>query len=287
MPYPFNNDESHKNWQNVVIEFCVYEKMATHRKPLKVLLELRLFARSISDSSSILVPFSLKYNVYTFISNIYIDGIYPISLGQNGRFSMQMTSSWWMQHLQCILFLFICREADWNSKSFPIPKLCILDQFRKKPILLYSICHGRNCDLVQLAIVKTYTPHLAFVLLQITSLHLYWWTLQSYESIPPSVGPTLPHSLPASCNYSLCQLLLYSESQAYSLTDWVTHTDPPNYSLTHTLTDLITNSRHWGIHTGDFPRRSSVIASVTRPWYQLVLLLYQRVCNIQKEVSIC
>ena len=133
MPYPFNNDESHKNWQNVVIEFCVYEKMATHRKPLKVLLELRLFARSISDSSSILVPSSLKYNVYTFISNIYIDGIYPIALGQNGRFSMQMTSSWWMQHLQCILFLFICREADWNSKSFPIPKLCILDQFRKYP----------------------------------------------------------------------------------------------------------------------------------------------------------
>ena len=286
MPYPFNNDGSHKNWQNVVIEFCVYEEMATHRKSLKVLFELRRFPRSISDTSSILVPSSLKYNVYTCIPTTYVDGI-PKALGQNGRFSMQMTSPWWMQHLQCILFIFTCREADWNSKSFPIPKLCILDQFRKKTILLYSICNGRNCDLVQLAIVKTYTPHLAFVLLQITSLHLYWWTLQSYESIPPSVGPTLPHSLPASCNYSLCQLLLYCESQTYSLTDWVTHTHPPNYSLTQTLTDLITNSRQLGIHTGDLSRRSSVIASVPRPWYQLVLLLYQRVCNVQKEVSIC
>ena len=60
-----------------------------------------------------------------------------------------------------------------------------------------------------LATVNKYTPHLAFVLLQITTLHLYWLNLQSYESVRPSVRPTLPHSLPASCSYLLCQLLLY------------------------------------------------------------------------------
>ena len=261
--------------------------MATHRKSLKVLLELRLFPRSISDTSSILVPSSLKYNVYTCIPNIYVDGIYPIALGQNGRFSMQMTSPWWMQHLQCILFLFICREADWNSKSFPIPKLCILDLFRKKPIILYSCMSWQKLWPGTIGNREKNTHHIWL---------LYCYRSQAcicigglYNPMSPSLRPSAhpPHSLPASCNYSLCQLLLYSESQTYSLTDWVTHTHPPNYSLTHTLTDLITNSRHWGIHTGDLPRRSSVIASVTRPWYQLVLLLNQTVCNIQKEVSIC
>ena len=117
----------------------------------------------------------------------------------------------------------------------------------------------------------------AFVLVDFTILWVH----------PPSVGPTLPHSLPASCNHSLCQLLLYLESQTYSLTDWVTHTHPQNDSLTHTLTDPITNSLQWGIHTWELPRWSSVIASVTRPWDQPVLFLYQRGCNVQKEVSIC
>ena len=46
-----------------------------------------------------------------------------------------------------------------------------------------------------LATVTKYTPHLAFVLLQITTLHLYWLNLQSYECVRPSVRPSVPPSL--------------------------------------------------------------------------------------------
>ena len=124
MPYPFNNDESHKNWQNVVIEFCVYEKMATHRKPLN--------------------------------QCCWSSGSLHANDNDGSTFTMY----------------FISIYMYWNSKSFPIPKMYIRS-IQNKNILLYSICHG-NCDLVQLAIVKTYT-NLAFILLQITTLHLYWW----------------------------------------------------------------------------------------------------------------
>ena len=85
-------------------------------------------------------------------------------------------------------------------------KIMYSRSIQKKNIILYSICHGRNCDLVQLAIVKK-THHIWLV---------YCYRLQPciciggiYKPMSPSVHPSLPHSLPASYNYSLCQLLLY------------------------------------------------------------------------------
>ena len=86
-------------------------------------------------------------------------------------------------------------------------KIMYSRSIQKKNIILYSICHGRNCDLVQLAIVKKTPPHLACVLLQITTLHLYWWNLQAYESVRPSLPPSLPSCLLQLLSMSITPLL--------------------------------------------------------------------------------
>ena len=83
-------------------------------------------------------------------------------------------------------------------------KIMYSRSLQKKPIILYSICHGRNCDLAGISgnRKKKYRPHLAFVLLQITTLHLYCWNLQSYESIRHSLTPFLPPAITHFSNYS-------------------------------------------------------------------------------------